>query len=144
MNKLSLISQDSSDQIFDVSSGILSTLASRQSFADAVAKERCLGRLLKLLVRVNAYEASSHDEGSNLEPKSERVAKLWPVLAALTSTPSIATQVLSGATWIELLGVLIGYRSFTKARSARVGAAQSISRLLWDPVIGSQTGAFEQ
>jgi hypothetical protein len=81
------------------------------------------------------------DSDSSAETiQNERQTKGWAILAALSSSPSISSQILSSFAWIELLGVLVGYKSFTKLFSARLGAAQTFSRLLWDPIMGSVVG----
>lgn len=124
-----------------MSFSILSSLASRQSFADIVAKERCLGQLVKMLVMPGPQEVSARDDLDSVETiHNERTTKGWTVLAALSASPSISSQILSSFVWMELLGVLVGYKSFTKLIGARLGAAQTFSRLLWDPITGSICG----
>jgi hypothetical protein len=34
--------------------------------------------------------------------------------------------------WLELLGIIAGYESFTKLFVSRLGAAKTLSLLLWD------------
>lgn len=57
-------------------------------------------------------------------------------MESLSSTPSIATKLVETSFWLELLGILVGYAKFTKMWAARVGAAKTLSRLLWDPQTG--------
>ena len=57
----------------------------------------------------------------------------WSVLEALSSSPSVAMNLLRTSAWVELLGILVGYCRFTKAYESRKGAAKTLARLLWDP-----------
>jgi len=118
---------------------MLSTLAPRQIFADSVAREGALWRLLAVLERVEPHEVEGSDDNPTKDHQqaSQRKVRGWSVLESLTSSPSIARQLLSTSAWLELLGVLVGYTAFTKVWSARLGAAKTLSRLLWDPVAGS-------
>jgi hypothetical protein len=70
----------------------------------------------------------------------QRQARGWSVLEALSSSPSIANLIFESSGWIELLGILVGYCKFTKLWTARIGAAKTLSRLLWDPQTGSSAG----
>ena len=71
---------------------------------------------------------------------TDRNTRGWAVLEGLSSSPSIVNCILSTSNWVELLGVLVGYSKFTKSWSARTGAAKTLSRLLWDPNLGSFAG----
>lgn len=127
-------------QSFEVGCDILASLSAKQQFADAVARERTLWRLLCILERPEATEDSEETESVtssiDLQPASERMLRGWATLESLTSSPSIAHQLMTTSGWMELLGVLVGYDSFTKIWTARLGAAKSLSRLLWDPSTG--------
>lgn len=83
---------------------------------------------------------SSVRERPSAQTASERKVRGWLVLEALTSSNSVAAQILSSCGWLELLGVLVGYSSFTKVWTARIGAAKTLSRLMWDPVTGAIAG----
>lgn len=123
---------------------MLSTLAPMQTFADSAAREGSLWRLLSVLERSEPDEeeqegaTAEENQPSDTEEGTKRKARGWHVLESLTSSPSIASQILSTSAWMELLGVLVGYTAFTKLWTARLGAAKTLSRLLWDPVTGSQ------
>jgi hypothetical protein len=64
----------------------------------------------------------------------------WLLLESLSSTPSVATKLVESSAWLELLGILVGYGGFTKIWIARMGAAKTLSRLLWDPKTGPVAG----
>lgn len=134
-------------QTFDIGSDILFSLSSKQSFADAVTRENALWRLLQQLERPESDEGAV--EGTDCFNStdsshfvSERKARGWSYLGALSSSPSIAECILSTSIWIELVGVLVGYAEFTKLWTARMGAAKTLSRLLWDPKTGSLAGEY--
>jgi hypothetical protein len=44
--------------------------------------------------------------------------------------------------WMELLGIIAGYESFTKLFSSRIGSAKTLSRLLWDENTGPLAGTY--
>ena len=71
---------------------------------------------------------------------TDRTTCGWTVLEGISSSPSIVNYIISTSGWVELLGVLVGYTKFTKSWSARSGAAKTLSRLLWDPNLGSIAG----
>lgn len=122
---------------------MLSMLAPRQTFADSVAREGSLWRLLSVLERSEPdegeQEGATSDDNQSIDHQegTKRKARGWHVLESLTSSPSVASQLLSTSAWMELFGVLVGYTAFTKMWAARLGAAKTLSRLLWDPVTGS-------
>jgi hypothetical protein len=64
----------------------------------------------------------------------------WALLESLSSSPSVAQKIVESSAWLELLGILVGYTEFTKVWIARVGAAKTLSRLLWDPKTGQSIG----
>jgi hypothetical protein len=64
----------------------------------------------------------------------------WALLESLSSSPSVAQKIVESSAWLELLGILVGYNEFTKVWIARVGAAKTLSRLLWDPKTGQTMG----
>lgn len=80
------------------------------------------------------------DSNIYLSDVSKRTLKGWSILEGISSSPSIATEIISTSGWIELLGVLVGYTNFTKVLTARVGSAKTLSRLMWDPNVGPSTG----
>ena len=128
---------------FEIGCDILDLLGPKQLFADAVTRENAFWRLLQLVERPEANESTPDDlrlsNGSHLHQRKDRA---WPILEALSSSPSMASAILLSANWIELLGVVVGYTKFTKLWTARVGAAKTLSRLLWDPRTGSIAGTL--
>jgi hypothetical protein len=114
-------------------------MSSKQQFADAVSREKCLWRLFRVLERPQNNEHQDKVEAGS-EEDEPRKRHGWLVLEALSSSPSIAMQLFHTSGWIELLGVLVGYSKFTRIWSARVGAAKTLSRLLWDPATGPLAG----
>lgn len=121
------------------------TVCSRNIFADEVSKERTLWRLLNVLERPEPEDdtdATFDKSGAaiNSTRATDRNTRGWAVLEGLSSSPSIVNYILSTSSWVELLGVLVGYSKFTKSWSARTGAAKALSRLLWDPNLGSLAG----
>lgn len=116
----------------------MTSLGSAQFFADAVVADKAFWRLSLMLERKEPDEPIS--DGNNDEKASKRKARAWTVLEALTSSPSIANEILASTVWLELLGVLVGYQSFTKLYSSRLGSAKTLSRLLWDPSTGQLAG----
>jgi hypothetical protein len=130
-----------SPQAFDIGCDILSILSPKQPFADSVAREGSLWRLLVVLERPEPHEGATDSSGiADTQKTTERKIRGWSVLEALSSSPSIATMLLSSSGWLELLGVLVGYITFTKVWTARAGAAKTLSRLLWDPTTGPLAG----
>ena len=130
---------------FEIGSDILYLLGPKQVFADAVTRENTFWRLLHLLERPEANESVALDvrQWGNVPPMiNQRKDRAWSILEALSSSPSIADAILSSSSWIELLGVLVGYAKFTKLWTARVGAAKTLSRLLWDPKTGAGAGTL--
>jgi hypothetical protein len=124
---------------------VLTIMSARQSFASAVAKECVLWRLLQVLERPDSSEVSSEaSEVSAALQASKRTVLSWSVLEALSSSPAVALQIASSSAWLELLGVLAGYSGFTKIWTARIGAAKTMSRLLWDPATGSSISTLMQ
>jgi hypothetical protein len=71
---------------------------------------------------------------------SDRSIRAWTVLEGISSSPSVVNCILTTSGWLELFGVLVGYANFTKRWSSRIGAAKTLSRLLWDPNLGSIAG----
>ena len=119
-------------------------MSPKQPFADAVAKEGALWRLLMVLERPEAIEI--HDNVGKVTDNTEdqeiirRKVKGWALMESLSSTPSVANKIVESSCWLELLGILVGYAKFTKMWAARVGAAKTLSRLLWDPRTGTTAG----
>jgi hypothetical protein len=93
----------------------------------------CLWRLIRLLERPEPNEnneaASEATTESNCVSQNKVIG--WSVLEALCSSVLIVSNILSTTAWLELLGVLVGYSTFTKVWIARLGAAKTLSRLLW-------------
>jgi hypothetical protein len=119
---------------------MLNVVSPRQCFADSVAKEGALWRLLSVLERPDDNEGTTRGSSEQMLKATQRKVQGWSVLSALSSSPSIATKLISSSGWLELLGVLAGYSAFTKSWTARTGAAKTLSRLLWDPVTGPLIG----
>lgn len=131
-------------QAFEIGSDILSLISSKEGFADAVAQQGALWRLLWVLERPGEQEDAQSD-GS--EPGSQvdllRKQRGWALLESLSSSPSVAEKIVNSSAWLELLGILVGYSEFTKVWIARAGAAKTLSRLLWDPKTGPLIGKFD-
>ena len=104
-----------------------------------MVNDNSLWRLLVVLERTEPSESAESNHESSV---SRRKSQAWSVLEALSSSPSVANKILSSSCWIELLGVLVGYAMFTKVWVARLGAAKSVSRLLWDPKTGALAGTL--
>lgn len=131
------------DKAFNIGCDVIYTLGPKQSFADSVAKGNSLWRLLLLLERPEPNE--DNESGENVSTSldfSQRKMAAWSLMEALSSSVAIATNIVSTSGWLELLGVLIGFAKFTKLWAARFGAAKTLSRLLWDPKLGSLAGKY--
>lgn len=112
-------------------------MGSRNAFAEAVASEGSLWRLLQVLERPDPGESS----GSRAEANATKQrAASWPLLEALASAPLIATELVSTSGWLELLGIAVGYAKFSTSWAARLGACSALSRLLWDPATTAVIG----
>ena len=127
------------NQVFGIGCDILLAVCSRNIFADEVTRERTLWRLLNVLERPDTA-VDTNATVINATNDTEWTTRSWAVLEGLSSSPSIAKYILSTSGWVELLGVLIGHSKFTKSWPARFGAAKTLSRLLWDPNLGSFAG----
>lgn len=139
-------------------------MSPKQVFADSVASQNELWRITRVLEHECSDEKASAevdddsdtkqeerddpkkggDDGEKNETKlseKEHVStshdRVWDILESLSSSPSVGTGLVKSGAWIELLGIIVGYSDFTKAWTARVGAAKVISRLLWTPETGS-------
>lgn len=128
-------------QAFGIGCDTLLTVCSRHIFADEVTRERTLWRLMNVLERPDTRDdPNTAASPNNSDCTAERTTRGWAVLEGLSSSPSTANYILSTSVWVELLGVLVGYSKFTKSWSARTGAAKTLSRLLWDPNLGTFAG----
>jgi hypothetical protein len=118
-------------------------LSPKQHFADAVAEQGALWRLLWVLERPDAQDHVETDS-SALGSQSEMLRKQrgWLLLESLSSSSSVAEKIVESTAWMELLGILVGYSGFTKVWIARTGSAKTLSRLLWDPKTGPVVGEF--
>jgi hypothetical protein len=125
---------------FEIGCDILSIISSKQDFADAVAEQGALWRLLWVLERPGGREDSSDDNQNSSQVDMLRKQRGWALLESLSSSPSVADKIVESSAWLELLGILVGYAEFTKVWIARVGAAKTLSRLLWDPKTGQTIG----
>ena len=109
-----------------------------------MASQGALWRLLWVLERSDAREvtASSDQKKQSSQNQTDILRKQrgWQLLESLSSTPSIASRLVDSTAWLELLGILVGYANFTKIWVARIGAAKTLSRLLWDPKTGPLAG----
>ncbi|KAI2510862.1 protein of unknown function (DUF4339) [Fragilaria crotonensis] len=133
---LTLLELPQGSKAFGVGCEILTMVSPKQAFADAVAKQGTLWRLLCVLERPDG----TAEKGDGDAPSSQGLAVCqqqgWALLEALSSSPSIASQLVQSSGWLELLGIVAGYSRFTKTWSSRHGAAKALSRLLWDPSTG--------
>lgn len=109
---------------------ILSILSPKQCFADAVAEQDSLWRLLWALERPDGTESQVSSE--SLSSANRRLQRGWALLESMSSSSSIAMKLVRSSGWLELLGIIAGYESFTKLFVSRLGAAKTLSRLLWD------------
>ena len=127
-------------QTFSMCCDILSVLSPKQSFADAVAEQDSLWRLLWVLERPDGIDNETPSD--SLSSASSRLQRGWALLESLSSSSSIAMKLVQSSGWLELLGIVAGYESFTKRFVSRLGAAKTLSRLLWDPNAGPAAGEF--
>ena len=118
-----------------MSCDILSLLSPKQSFANAIAKQDSLWRLLWVLERPEENEKATTSKSVQI---TDRLQRGWTLLESLSASPSIATKLVRSSGWLELLGIMAGYETFTKRFESRLGAAKTLSRLLWD----TNTGPF--
>ena len=90
---------------------------------------------------MDSQEDQSASDGTASDDKEMvRKQKGWMLLESLSSSPSIASKIVESTAWLELLGILVGFKSFTKTWIARTGAAKTLSRLMWDPKTGPVIG----
>lgn len=125
---------------------ILSILSPKQRFADSAAMQGSLWRLLSVLERCSSQEDQLQDSTTNAGRHLDILRKQrgWALLESLSSSPSVAQKLIESTAWLELLGILVGYSGFTKVWIARIGAAKTLSRLLWDPKTGSILGKSQR
>ena len=131
------------NEAFTIARDILSLMSAKQVFADAIANQNEIWRLLRILERpdesIVTLGASEKDSGHNEEDTSidqataPRQDRAWEVLESLSSSSSVALALVNSGGFLELLGILVGYSNFTKLWAARLGAATILSRLLWSP-----------
>lgn len=116
-------------------------MSPKQHFADAVAEQGALWRLLWVLERPDAQEQPEKESVAHGD-QSEMLRKQrgWMLLESLSSSSSVAAKIVESTAWMELLGILVGYSGFTKVWIARTGSAKTLSRLLWDPKTGPIIG----
>lgn len=132
-------------QTFEIGCDILTTLSPKQQFADAVAGQGSLWRLLWVLERVDSQESQdTTDEDASDSKEMLRKQRGWMLLESLSSSPSVASKIVESTAWLELLGILVGYKSFTKTWIARTGSAKTLSRLMWDPKTGPVIGKSQR
>lgn len=106
-----------------------------------MAREGVLWRLVHVIERPNTNEIANNSSEAVGEKKDSKRNNLgWSILEALSSSQVIASQIVSSGVWLELLGVVVGYSQFTKTWSARLGAAKTLSKMIWDPSAGSVIG----
>ena len=120
----------------------MTTLGPKEQFADAVAVQGALWRLLWVLERADSHETADSNESPSSNHQNDMLRKQrgWMLLESLSSSPSIAAKMVESSAWIELLGIMVGYSEFTKVWIARTGSAKTLSRLLWDPKTGPVIG----
>lgn len=142
---LTLLELRQDSKAFGVGSEILSIVSPKQAFADAVANQGTLWRLLRVLQRPDEDNPGQEDgDATASQTLAVRQQKGWALLEALSSSPSIASQLVQSSGWLELLGIIAGYSGFTKTWTSRQGAAKALSRLLWDPSTGPLTAPLVQ
>lgn len=141
---LTLLELPQESKAFGVGCEILAMVSPKQAFADAVASQGTLWRLLHVLQRHDANSDRDTGDATESQALAVRQQKGWSLLEALSSSPSIASQLIQGSGWIELLGIVAGYSGFTKTWTSRQGAAKALSRLLWDPSTGPLASALVQ
>ncbi|CAJ1946333.1 unnamed protein product [Cylindrotheca closterium] len=139
---LSLLELPQDTEVFETGCDILSILSPKQQFADAIAAQGALWRLLWVLERSDATENGGANTSEHIDVL--RKQRGWALLEALSSSPSVAFKVVESTAWLELLGILVGYGGFTKAWTARTGSAKTLSRLLWDPTTGPKLAPLLQ
>lgn len=91
-----------------------------------------------MLERPDNANFGEPDSRSNDQEKARQ--KGWSILESLSSTHSIAQQLVHSTGWLELLGMVVGFHKFPKSFASRQGAAKTLSRLLWDPQTGAIAG----
>lgn len=138
VKQLFFLTSSSAAQTFSLGCEILSILSPKQTFADAVAEQDSLWRLLWVLERPDGKEKATSSE--SLSSLSSRLQRGWTLLESLSSSSSIALRLVSSTGWLELLGIVAGYESFTKLFVSRLGAAKTLSLLLWDENTGPTAG----
>ena len=139
-------------------------MSPKQVFADAVASQNELWRIIRVLECEHPVPPPEEEEASALEADDDHDSEgtrpgksgsdgspdedfnvletppahdqVWEILESLSSSPSVGSELIGSCAWIELLGIIVGYRTFTKVWAARVGTAKVISRLLWAPETG--------
>jgi len=109
---------ESSGEAYNLTCDILSLISTKRSVADALSGQKQLYRLLRLLSPPCAIVAN----------------RLWTILESLASSSSIAHEMLVTSAWLELLGIVVGYKDFSW--SDRVGGVTILKRLLWDATVG--------
>jgi hypothetical protein len=121
-------------------------MSPKEPFANAVSKQGALWRLLSVLERPDPIETQTTAESSGTEDREiiRRKVKGWALMESLSSSPSVATKMIESSCWLELLGILVGYAKFSRMWAARLGAAKTLSRLMWDPQTGPSTGMTRQ
>lgn len=133
-------------KVFEIGSDILAMMTPKQEFADAVARQGELWRLLMVLERpegeADVADSTVEQNASSARAGTRRQERGWSILESLSSSPSVASKLVQSSGWLELLGILAGYSEFSKKWVARCGAARILSRLLWDPQTGSLTGTY--
>lgn len=134
---LSLLELPAGSEAFDASRDILSIMSPKESFANAVAAQGAMWRLLSLLERP---QLSQEENAAPLKDEASRLQRNWAMLDSLSVSPFVASKLVRTTGWLELLGVVAGYSKFTKALASRQGAARTLSRLLWDTAAGPYIG----
>uniref|UniRef100_A0A7S1BP53 J domain-containing protein n=1 Tax=Corethron hystrix TaxID=216773 RepID=A0A7S1BP53_9STRA len=119
---LSLLELPHDNEAYEISFEIIKLMAPKQRFANAVAQQGELWRLLQVLERPNPIQEEQQEVASELVQAYDRCHRRgWLVLESLASSTAIATVLAQTTGWIELLGILVGYSKFTKRLVARQG-----------------------
>jgi DnaJ family protein C protein 13 len=106
----------------------IAELSTKKGFAESVARHGGLPMLMQIL--------EVPEENDDLKNSSDSVSKRkrtgWSILEAMSASPPFAALMVESTCWLELLGILCGYRDFTTSWFSRLGAAKALARILWD------------
>ena len=115
-------------------------LSSRQGFADCVARQGILWRLIQILEEPEDTDGDLNSLDQTSIPKRKLTG--WAMLEAMSAYGPVTSLLLESSSWLELLGVLCGYQGFTASFFSRLGAAKALSRMLWDNTASSRLSSL--